>query len=88
MEDVRKIIETSDDKFRYQFLGRLKSDCDYFLDYLYYDDRYVNRYCLWDNSIDKHIELMRFVYSFFNDETKPEWLSENDIDEYEKKMKE
>lgn len=83
MEDIRKIIETSDDKFRYQFLGRLKSDCDYFLGY---GDRDVN-HCLWAKSIDEHIKLMRFVYSFFNDETKPEWLSKNDIDEYEKKMK-
>lgn len=65
------------------FLDRLKSDCDYFLGngngylgHLYYKD------------VDKHIDEMRKIYNSFSEEERPEWISLDDIDNYQEKMTE
>jgi hypothetical protein len=66
-------------KHQYMMLGRLQSDCDYFLGWgkgsvrnLYYDN------------IPEHIAEMKKLWDMLN--IKPEWLSYDDILDYEEKM--
>ena len=68
-------------KFNYMLLGRLKSDCEYFLNYggrsikhLYYD------------SVEEHISEMKRMWNNFPLDKKPEWLTFGDIEKYEKEM--
>ena len=68
-------------EFQYQMLDRMRLDCEYFLGY---GNRYTKD--LWGKSVDKHIEAMRRIWNELKE--KPEWLSLEQIDEYEKKMKE
>ena len=70
-----------DKKFQYQMLGRLRSDCDY---YLGYGDRSPRVLPLSDER--KHIETMKDIWNNFADDEKPEWLTWDQILEYEKTM--
>jgi len=70
-----------DEEFRYQLLGRLHSDCDYYLGYGYRHPRN-----LWANNESDQITFMRLLYASFPDDKKPEWLTLEQIDEYESKM--
>ncbi|MCD8084596.1 MAG: hypothetical protein LUE86_14085 [Clostridiales bacterium] len=66
---------------QYQMLGRLKSDCDYFLGY-----GFRNEKDLWAGSVERQILKMKEIWNTFPAELKPEWLSMEEIDEYERKM--
>ena len=77
IEDVLK----KDDEFRYQLLGRLKSDCDYYLGNGNRNDKY-----LWAGNVKDQIQTMKDLYNSFSDDMKPEWISLEDIDNYEKEM--
>lgn len=68
-------------KFNYQLLGRLVQDCDYFLGAGGRHDKH-----LWAGSPEKQIAKMRELYGKFPEDKKPEWLSLEDIDNYEKQM--
>lgn len=68
-------------EFQYQMLDRMRSDCEY---YLGCGNRCTND--LWGKSVDKHIEAMRQIWNELKE--KPEWLSLEQINEYERKMKE
>lgn len=70
-----------DVRFEYQMLGRLKSDCDYFLGN---GNGYEPH--LWAGSVERQIEEMRKRWEAFPEGGKPEWLSLEDIDIYEVKM--
>lgn len=70
-----------DDKFRSQLLGRLQSDCEY---YLGFGNRSVNR--LWANDVKDQIETMKSLHNSFEVNEKPEWLTWEEILEYERKM--
>lgn len=68
-------------EFDYMMLGRLKMDCNYFLDngngyegHLYYKE------------VNKHCDEMKKLYESFPDEDKPEWLMLEQIEEYRMKM--
>lgn len=74
---------TSEERFNYMLLSRLKMDCDYFLGFgnghvkhLYYD------------TIDEHISEMKKLYNSFSDDKKPEWLTLEEILDYDNKMNE
>ena len=69
-----------DYSFDYQMLGRLQSDCDY---YLGHGNRSEKN--LWAGNVDAQIEEMKRLWNKLP--IKPEWLSMEDILEYEKKMK-
>jgi hypothetical protein len=69
-------------EFTYMMLGRLKSDNDYFLGY---GNR--NEGSIWGNSVDSHIAEMKRLWNTLPEDGKPEWLSMEDILEYEKEMK-
>ena len=69
-----------DDKFNYQMLDRLKSDCDYFL-------KSGNR-CekfLWAGNVEGQILAMKATYALLPE--KPEWCTWEDILAYEQQMK-
>lgn len=69
-----------DQTFDYMMLDRLKSDCEYFLNW--------GNGCLkhlWAGNISAQIAEMKKIYERLA--IKPEWISLNDILEYEKKMK-
>lgn len=70
-------------KFRYMMLSRTKQDCDYFLGY---GNRSINH--LWAGGVQNQIENMKAIWNTFPEEDKPEWLTWEDILEYEKRMME
>lgn len=70
-----------DDTFRYQLLGRLQSDCEYFLGFGY---RSTNR--LWAHNVADQIETMKSLHNSFTEGNKPEWLTYEQILDYESKM--
>lgn len=70
-----------DEVFRYKLLGRLQSDCEY---YLNYGNRNIGR--LWAGSVNLQIKLMVELYNSFVE--KPEWLTMEEIIAYGKEMAE
>ena len=71
-----------DDKFRYQMLDRLRSDCKY---YLGYGNRSAN--ALWVRG-DEAGQILHMValYQSFSDDKKPEWLTADDIENFAVQM--
>lgn len=74
-------LPTEAERFNYMMLGRLQADCEY---YLGYGGRYANH--LWARDEKKQIEEMKRIYNSFTDDKKPEWLTWENILEYEKQM--
>ncbi len=77
---IDEIVQRSP-KFRYQLLGRLKSDCEY---YLNYGNRQPK--CLWAGNEEEQIEFMKALHNSFKADEKPEWLSMDEIITYSKVM--
>lgn len=76
-DDILKL----EDADRYRFLSRMKSDCEY---YLGYGNRQPKH--LWGcNEVD-HIAYMKALWNSFADSEKPEWLTYEQLLDYEKKM--
>lgn len=73
------LTESNDPEFNYRLLDRLRSDCDYFLG----NGNRAEKH-LWAGNCEAQIAKMREIYNSL--EEKPEWLSEEDIDNYEKEM--
>lgn len=67
---------------QYMMLSRLQSDCEYFLGF---GNGCVKH--LWAGSVDSQIEEMKTLWYGFPTDAKPEWLSLEQIAEYEKRMK-
>ena len=67
-------------KFNYMLLGRLKSDCEY---YLVNGGRNAQQ-SLWAKDEQKQIDKMREIYDSLK--IKPEWLTMEQIDEYAARM--
>lgn len=78
--DFNEILK-SDDRFRYQLLSRMKSDCDY---YLGNGNRCAKH--LWGEDEVKHIAYMKALWNSFGTNDKPEWLTFEQILEYEQKI--
>jgi len=70
----------SDYKYKYMLLSRLKQDNEY---YLNYGNR--NEKSLWAGSVDGQIKEMKKLWNELP--IKPEWLSMEDIEKYEREMK-
>jgi hypothetical protein len=66
-------------EFNYMMLGRLQSDCEYFLGN---GNGYVK--CLYYGNVEEHISAMKKLWNDFD--IKPEWLSFEEIENYEKQM--
>lgn len=67
------------DSFLYSILDRMLLDCSYYLGCGYRDKRK-----LWAGDEHKQIEYMKEIYNYL--EEKPEWLTMEDIINYEKEM--
>lgn len=61
----------------YRMLGRLKSDCEYFLGY-----GAGNEDALYYKNVAAHCDAMEKLWNSFSEADKPEWLSMEDINEY------
>lgn len=72
-----------DNTFNYMMLSRLKADCEYFLNW-----GKRRKSILRSNSISEHIKEMKRIWISFADHQKPEWLSLEQINDYEKRMTE
>lgn len=70
-----------DESFRYQMLGRLQSDCLYYLGYGYRSPKN-----LWAQDEKDQIKLMKKLWKSFPTQGKPEWLTWADILTLEKQM--
>lgn len=68
-------------EFNYQLLGRLRSDCDYFLGAGNRSERQ-----LWAGNVADQIAKMKELWGSFPEDSKPQWLSLEDIMQYEKDM--
>ena len=70
----------ADDRFNYMLLGRLKSDCEYYLSY-----GGINaKRGLWAHDEQAQIDKMRELYDSLP--IKPEWLTREQIEEYAARM--
>ena len=67
--------------FNYMMLDRLRSDCDY---YLGYGNR--SQAGLSGHDEREHIEAMKKIWLEFAEDEKPQWLSWEQILDYERKM--
>ena len=72
---------TKAQRFNYMMLDRLKMDCEY---YLGNGNRY-NKH-LWAGDEKKQVEEMKRLYNSFPEGEKPEWLTLEQILQYEKEM--
>lgn len=72
--------EHNDPIFLYQMLSRLELDCKYFLE----NGNSYEKY-LWATTVDNQISAMKEIYNKL--EEKPEWLSLEQINNYEKEMR-
>jgi len=70
-----------DDRFRYMLLDRMRSDCDYFLGN---GQIYGNH--LWAGNVADQIGYMKALWESFPADGKPEWLTMEQILNYEKEM--
>lgn len=71
-------------EYKYMLLDRLKQDCKYFLG----NGNGNAKHSLWAKDIDEQIEKMKEIYNSFSEEEKPDWITLEDIDNFEKRMKE
>lgn len=75
-------ILNRDSKFRYMLLSRLQMDCKYFLG----NGNRCEKH-LWASNVEEHITAMKMLWNSFLPEDKPQWISLEDIEYYEKEMK-
>lgn len=78
--EINEILN-HDAKFRYQLLDRMKTDCNYYLGNGNRHDKY-----LWAGNVTEQIQYMKDLWKSFPDDAKPEWLTWEQICEYEKSM--
>ena len=76
---VDKIFSSGDEGYPYAMLDRMRSDCEYYLGYGNRSSKY-----LWGEEPKQHIEIMKAIYNRLD--PKPEWLTLDKINEYEKNM--
>lgn len=74
-------ILNQDKEFKYKLLDRMRSDCEYYLSYGNKDAKY-----LWAGNEKEQIETMRAIYNSFSQNEKPEWITLEQIDGFEKEM--
>ena len=74
-------LAKSEPRFRYQLLDRLRQDCNY-----YFGNGGKNPKNLWAGDETIQIKTMKDIWNSFPDEDKPEWLTWEEILNYEKRM--
>lgn len=68
--------------YRYRVLDRMKQDCRY---YLGNGNRAES--VLWGGTVEQHIDYMREIWDSFPIDKKPEWLTMEDINTFERQMR-
>ncbi len=81
--EKHKEVMAHSEKFRYALLSRMKSDCEYFLGFGNRCTKY-----LWGQTVAEHIGYMKALWHSFEGGKKPEWLSIEEIEDYENRMTE
>lgn len=74
-------LPTETERFNYMMLSRLEQDCKYFLGNGGRHKKYLQ-----NSSIKDHIAEMKKIYNNFNEDKKPEWITPDKIEKYEKEM--
>lgn len=72
---------SADKKFNYMMLDRLRNDC-----VCYLNSRDENR--LWSKNKEEQIQKIKDIYNSFEEHEKPQWLTYEQILQYEKLMNE
>lgn len=78
---IDKSILQNDETFRYRLLDRMKTDCNYYLG----NGNRLDKF-LWAGNVESQIAYMKALYNSFSDDKKPEWISLEDINNYEDAM--
>lgn len=78
MEDY---VRNSEPKFRYMLLDRMRQDCEY-----YFGNGGMNPKNLCNGDERAQIDEMKDIWNSFPDDGKPEWLTWEQILDYEKRM--
>ena len=68
-------------RFRYMMLDRLRQDCTY-----YFGNGNRNPKNLWAGDEKSQIQTMKDIWNTFSEDDTPEWLTWEDILEFERKM--
>lgn len=74
-------LPTEVEKFNYMMLSRLQTDVKYYLG----NGRRHSKH-LWAEDEQEHIKEVKKIYNWFKDDKKPEWLTWEQILEYEKEL--
>lgn len=80
-EHLQSILR-SEPAFRYQLLDRMRTDCEYVLNSPAPSAKY-----LWAGTPEDQIAYMKAIWESFPKDSKPEWLSMEEIEAYEPRMK-
>ena len=75
-------VLTRDEKFRYQLLDRMRSDCAYYVG----NGRIYGGNHLWAGNIKDQIAIMKGIWNSFPADGKPGWLTGEQIEAYEAEM--
>lgn len=84
-EEAQHKVQEENDKLNYMLLSRLQQDCKYVLNSIdggYSESLRASEKHLWAGDPDKQISKMRELYDSFDDDKKPEWITEEEIDGY------
>lgn len=76
--------EPTDSPIKYQFLDRMRMDCDYVTGPFGPKHRIEDK--LWADSVEDQIDNMKALWNSFSEEGKPEWLSMEQIDKYKEQL--
>ncbi len=68
-------------ELEYMMLGRMKSDCEYFLGYGMASEKYLK-----GGNVSEHIAEMKKLWDKLPADLKPEWLTMQQIEDYGKRM--
>jgi hypothetical protein len=74
-------VNNGDQKHKYMLLGRWQMDCDYFLG----NGQRCEKHLFFENSKEQ-IEAMKMMHRSFAEDATPEWLTWEQIENYEKQM--
>ena len=80
---INYVIETHEpaDSYKYMLLDRMKTDCGYFL-----GTGNRNPATLWAGSVGTHLECMHLLWNSFPEDSKPQWLTLDDLDSFAQDM--
>ena len=81
-ENMKENLDISNmgNSFKYRLLDRMKSDCEYYI-----NGAKSNKHLFMQNP-QAQIKAMKDIYNSFSEKDVPEWISMEDINNYERQM--